>query len=70
MGCTVHYPRAIMDYKYLKKKKENKNQFLNARRISNNSINIPVGPHLRDLDIKYIIKILTKLFKWWIKIFF
>jgi len=62
VGCTVHYPRAIMDYKYLKKERENKNQFLNARRISNNSINIPVGPHLKDSDIKYIIKILTKLF--------
>lgn len=62
VGCTVHYPRAIMDYKYLKKERENKNQFLNARKISNYSINIPVGPHLKDLDIKYIIKILTKLF--------
>jgi len=64
VGCSVYYPRAIMDYKYFnKEKKKFKNKFINARKISNNSICIPVGYHLNKHDINYIVKILKKIFR-------
>ncbi len=62
IGCSVHYPRAIIDYKYFnKEKKKYKNQLLNAREISNNSICIPVGSHLKEAQINYITYNLKKI---------
>ena len=63
IGCSVYYPRAIVDYDYYKKEKKTyNNQLLNARMIGNNSICIPVGPHLKKEHKKYIIKEITKIF--------
>ena len=43
--------------KYLYKKK----QFLNAEAISDRSISIPLGPHLKTKDLNHIVNTLKKI---------
>ena len=53
----------VIKQAFNKKKKKFKNKFINARKISNNSICIPVEYHLNKHDINYIVKILKKIFR-------
>jgi len=62
IGCSVYYPRAIMDYTYFKKKILTKEKFDYAREISDKSICIPTGPHLNLKHINYMIKEIKKIF--------
>ena len=62
IGTSVYYPKAIPEMKYYKKKKynvKNKN-FKNASIISNHSISFPVGPHIKENEIRYIAKNLKR----------
>ena len=62
IGTSVYYPRAIPEMKYYKKKYNiNIKKFKNASIISNYSISFPVGPHIKNDDIKYIIKKFKKI---------
>ena len=63
IGCSVYYPRVITDYTYYKKKNYHKMNYPNARKISNNSICIPVGPHVTLKNLKFISSEIKKIFK-------
>lgn len=67
VGTSIYYPHPVPRIKYYKKKYGyNKKKFLNAQKISDNSISLPVGPHLMERDIVYIcskIKLAIKKFK-------
>ena len=63
IGCSVYYPRVIPEYTYYKKNNYHKMNFPNARKISNNSICIPVGPHLTLKNLKFISSEIKKIFK-------
>ena len=63
IGCSVYYPRAIVDYSYYKNHLKNKENFVNSRKISNHSICLPVGPHLTINNLRYINFKLKKIFK-------
>ena len=57
IGTSVYYPKAIPEMKYYKKKYNVKNKnFKNASIISNHSISFPVGPHIKENEIRYIAK--------------
>lgn len=57
IGTSVYYPKAIPEMKYYKKKYNVKNKnFRNASIISNYSISFPVGPHIKENEIAYIVK--------------
>ncbi len=63
IGCSVYYPRAVVDYTYFKKDGYSRLNFSNAREISNCSICLPVGPHLKLSNLKFITLELKKIFK-------
>jgi len=64
IGTSIHYPRPVSDYSYYKKKYNiNSNNFPNARIMSYQSINLPVGPHLTKNNLIYITKKLKEIFK-------
>lgn len=59
VGTSVYYPRAVPQMTYYKNKygfKENSHPI--AEWISNSSIALPVGPHLDQDDMNYIVRIL------------
>ena len=66
IGTSIYYPQPVPRMTYYKKKYGfiSKN-FLNAIEISDSSISLPVGPHLKKQDLNYIIKnlktIITKI---------
>ena len=66
IGTSIYYPQPVPRMTYYKKKYGfiSKN-FLNAIEISDSSISLPVGPHLKKKDLNYIIKnlktIITKI---------
>lgn len=54
---SIYYPGPIPNLKYYKKKYDvNPSEFKNALIISNLSIALPVGPHLKINHMKFIIK--------------
>ena len=54
---SIYYPGPIPNLKYYKKKYDvNPSEFKNASIISNLSIALPVGPHLKINHMKFIIK--------------
>ena len=58
VGTSVYYPKAIPEFSYYKDKYGYKeNQFPNAAKISNQSIALPVGPHLNEEDMIYIVQV-------------
>ncbi len=64
LGTSIYYPKPVPLLKYYKKKYGfNDMNFKNSKIISENSICLPIGPHLSIKDLKEIIKILTKVFK-------
>jgi len=59
VGTSVYYPRPVPHMTYFKNKYGfSETRFPKAKRISNSSIALPVGPHLGIEDMDYIIKIL------------
>ena len=61
VGVSVHYPKALPSLKYYKKKYDhNKNEFHIANWIAENTISLPVGPHLKINDMDYIFEKIKK----------
>ena len=62
IGVSVNYPQPVPRMKYYKKKYlYKKKQFLNAEAISDRSISIPLGPHLKTKDLNHIVNTLKKI---------
>jgi perosamine synthetase len=58
---TVNYPQPVPRMEYYKKKyKYNKREFYNAETISDKSISLPLGPHLKKNDLRIILDNLKK----------
>ena len=63
LGTSIYYPKPVPLLKYYKRKYGfTDTNFQNSKIISENSICLPIGPHLSIKDLKEIIKILTKVF--------
>jgi perosamine synthetase len=61
INTSIYYPKPVPNMSYYKSKYNFKNkQFLNASYISENSISLPVGPHITYKNIKYINSIILK----------
>jgi perosamine synthetase len=61
VGTSIYYPKVITDFTYYKKKyKINSFKFPNARKISYESITLPVGPHISLDGINYMVKKIKK----------
>ena len=57
VGVSVHYPKALPSLKFYKNKyKYKKNDFFVANWIADNTISLPVGPHLQISDMKYMVE--------------
>ena len=55
IGSSIYYPQPVPRMKYYKDKYGyNNSKFLNAERISDNSIALPVGPHVSEEDVHYM----------------
>jgi len=64
VGTSIYYPRAVPQMTYYKNKYGyKKNSYPIAEWISNSSIALPVGPHLNQKDMNYIIKTLKNAIK-------
>ena len=62
VGTSVYYPHPIPRLVYYREKYgEDLSRFPNAARISDQSIALPVGPHLEIDDMNYIAQELTKI---------
>lgn len=56
VGTSVYYPMAVPHLRYYKEKYGTvEGAYPHASRISNNSIALPVGPHLDGDDMRYIV---------------
>lgn len=59
VGTSVYYPKAIPEFSYYKEKYGYRdNQFPNAAKISNQTIALPVGPHLTEDDMAYVVQVI------------
>ena len=68
IGTSIYYPHPVPRLFYYKKKYGFiKKKFENASQISDNSIALPVGPHLNKKDMKIIAKKLIKTIKNFLK---
>ena len=64
IGTSIYYPKPVPLMSFYKDKyKYNSNNFKNASLISNYSISLPTGPHLKIKDLNFIVKELKKLLK-------
>ncbi len=62
IGTSIYYPQPVPRMSYYKKKYNyDKKKFFNCEKFSDNSIALPVGPHLKMKDCKYIVDQLTKI---------
>ena len=55
---AFHYPHAIHQLKALKKKFP-RQKYVNAERIANEGISLPIDPNLKKNEIKKIIKVIN-----------
>lgn len=63
IGCSVYYPHPVPKMNYYKNKYGYKSSsYVNAEKISYNSIALPVGPHLSLNNVNFIIKNILKIF--------
>lgn len=61
VGTSIYYPRPVPQFSYYKEKYEHKeSEYPVARRISDGSIALPVGPHLNIEDMEYIVAMLKE----------
>lgn len=64
IGTSVYYPRPVPLFSYYQKKYGySAGDFPVASRISESSISLPVGPHLRMEDMKYIVRCMKESIK-------
>ena len=64
IGCSIYYPQPVPRMTYYKKKYGyNKSNFLNAAMFSDQTIALPVGPHLKKTQIDFISQKLKKIIK-------
>ena len=64
IGSSIYYPQPVPRMKYYKDKYGyNDSEFLNSATISDNSIALPVGPHLNEENIKTIAETLINIIK-------
>jgi len=64
VGSSVYYPHPVPRLFYYRDKyKEDLTRFPNAARIADQSIALPVGPHIGEDDIDYIAQEMTKIVK-------
>lgn len=62
IGTSIYYPQPVPRMSYYKKKYNyDKKNFFNCEKFSDNSIALPVGPHLKMKDCKYIVDQLKKI---------
>ena len=62
LGTSIYYPHPVPRMNYYKNKyKYDKKNFKNATIISDNSIALPVGPHLKQNQIIKISKIINNI---------
>ena len=55
VGTSIYYPRPVPELTYYRKKYGyTKGQFPEAAKIANQSIALPVGPHLQAGDAEYV----------------
>jgi len=60
LGVSIHYPRPVpLTTYYRNAYGYTDGQFPNAERISNESITLPVGPHISESDAERVVEILT-----------
>ncbi len=62
VGCSVYYPHAVPDYTYYKNKFLS-GKIINSRVIANQSISLPIAPHLSLKQLNFIAKILKTILK-------
>lgn len=63
IGTSIYYPHPVSHMSYYKRKYNiKKNSFINAQEISDNSISLPIGPHLTKKKLDYIYKKLKIIF--------
>ena len=64
IGTSIYYPRIIPEFTYYKNRYKLKtDEFKNGKLISNNSICLPVAPHINKKNIIYISNSLKKIIK-------
>ncbi len=64
IGSSIYYPGPIPLFTYYKKKYGfKKKQFPCASVISDNSFSLPLGPHIKEKDIEYMVVNLKKILK-------
>ena len=64
LGTSIYYPHPVPRMNYYKSKYEyNKKNFKNASIISDNSIALPIGPHLKQNQIIKISKIINNILR-------
>ena len=64
IGTSIYYPKAVPMMKYYKKKYGySGEEFPNASRISEQTISLPVGPHLNLEDMQYMANHVTQALK-------
>ena len=62
IGTSIHYPKIVSDYFIYKKKyKLSKKNFHNSAKISYQSFNLPIGPHVKRRELDYIVYTLKKV---------
>ncbi len=62
VGCSVYYPQPVPRMQYYREKYGlNSDEYKNASTISDNSIALPVGPHLNEDDMNIISDTLSKI---------
>ncbi len=62
IGSSVYYPKPVPEMLYYKKKYKIKEKFNNSKKISYNSIVLPISQHISKNDIDYIFKSFKKIF--------
>jgi dTDP-4-amino-4,6-dideoxygalactose transaminase len=62
VGTSVYYPQPVPRMTYYRKKYGYaQERFIHAAEISDQSVALPVGPHLSDADVQYVAKTLTTI---------
>ena len=62
IGTSIYYPKILPEFTYYKKKYNyGSSEFKNAKIISDNSICLPIAPHINKNDLMFIEKNLKKI---------
>ena len=60
VGSSVYYPKPVPEMLYYKKKYKIKEKFIISKKISYNSLVLPISQHIKKKDIEYIFKYIKK----------